>query len=756
MPTLALCMIVKDEEEMLAGCLESVQGIVDEMIVVDTGSTDNTKQIALAAGAKVFDFEWINDFGAARNFAKSKTNCDFVLSLDADERFHTPSLEHLQYELEHCTASVGMVSLTNAQTKPEDWRDLLNDSQSQRSSFVPRILVNSDDNYWVGRIHEVPSLTVNSYYSATSIVHLGALSEIRQKKSKSKRNLDLLELTLEKGEVQNPMFYSYLALERQNAGNQKGFEEAILLGWEELFRWLENEGQESKHAELSIGALSYYPLLLVLQGETNEALVAIQKVLKVLNRLSNPLNTLCMMLDSFFHSDSLQTLPTTLLEILVECVDFVIKNLDKTYFEPTLSTATPLTLNLKKLSLLLLTKNFEVFNETLASVKSEVSDSLELDLLEVEGLIEQGELIASFETWFKLVDTYGYESPDTWVLGSIILLGLNKEEEADSYLTNALQRRHNQFASPHRIRLLQSLMARMAVLTGQPYAGYGTYGVIGAVLAREPVVSVKMVPSSIIDQVVERYVETGRVEMLLRFFDPRAQHILPGVAELVTKKLSEFGFELVDDGEQDPCILIGSNLDEILGVFESAENIAVVQFTPAEVQSIKQAIDDFQTQAMEDLLMGGMNFLDEEDEGSDELTSLFQDKIKGLGAKPLVVWSPEWPVEELSDIMPSKQVVFYLGDAPQSSQDKMAFSAWSQQNQKVVEATGGKMHLKNRAHLTSNPQNTIHEIFAYMGQVVPEDMLEHVSLDSGQVRDFDEEFADSDAKEIMRLWKFIS
>ena len=86
MKTLALCMIVKNEEEMLGGCLESIKDWVDEMIVVDTGSTDNTKQIAIDHGAKVFDFEWINDFAAARNFSKAQTNCDYVVALDADEQ----------------------------------------------------------------------------------------------------------------------------------------------------------------------------------------------------------------------------------------------------------------------------------------------------------------------------------------------------------------------------------------------------------------------------------------------------------------------------------------------------------------------------------------------------------------------------------------------------------------------------------------------------------------------------------------------
>jgi len=78
-------MIVKDEEPHLARCLMSVKPIVDEMIVVDTGSDDRTKSIAAALGAKVFDFAWTNDFSEARNYSLSKASADWILVLDADE-----------------------------------------------------------------------------------------------------------------------------------------------------------------------------------------------------------------------------------------------------------------------------------------------------------------------------------------------------------------------------------------------------------------------------------------------------------------------------------------------------------------------------------------------------------------------------------------------------------------------------------------------------------------------------------------------
>ena len=82
---ISLCMIVKDEENYLLKCLRSVKPVVDEMIVVDTGSMDRTKDIATALGAKVFEFPWENDFSAARNFSISQAKGDWILALDADE-----------------------------------------------------------------------------------------------------------------------------------------------------------------------------------------------------------------------------------------------------------------------------------------------------------------------------------------------------------------------------------------------------------------------------------------------------------------------------------------------------------------------------------------------------------------------------------------------------------------------------------------------------------------------------------------------
>lgn len=83
--TLGLCMIVKDEEEVLGRCLSSARGVFDEINIVDTGSHDATKQIAAKYTGRIFDYAWNFDFAAARNFSFSRATTDYIMWLDADD-----------------------------------------------------------------------------------------------------------------------------------------------------------------------------------------------------------------------------------------------------------------------------------------------------------------------------------------------------------------------------------------------------------------------------------------------------------------------------------------------------------------------------------------------------------------------------------------------------------------------------------------------------------------------------------------------
>ncbi|MBU1071667.1 glycosyltransferase family 2 protein, partial [bacterium] len=109
--TLALCMIVKDEEATIGQAIKSALAVVDEIVVGDTGSSDNTRLIAEGYGARVIDVPWEDDFAAARNAVLSEARCDWILVLDADERLQPVRPVELQKLMAEPLAAGYRVSL---------------------------------------------------------------------------------------------------------------------------------------------------------------------------------------------------------------------------------------------------------------------------------------------------------------------------------------------------------------------------------------------------------------------------------------------------------------------------------------------------------------------------------------------------------------------------------------------------------------------------------------------------------------------
>ena len=109
MTELSLCMIVKNEEERLARCLSGVQGAVDEIIIVDTGSTDGTKRVAGQFTSRVYDYAWDDDFSAARNASLDRATKPFILWLDADDVVERSEKEKLMALKNRLTADVDAV-----------------------------------------------------------------------------------------------------------------------------------------------------------------------------------------------------------------------------------------------------------------------------------------------------------------------------------------------------------------------------------------------------------------------------------------------------------------------------------------------------------------------------------------------------------------------------------------------------------------------------------------------------------------------
>lgn len=181
MKTVGLVMIVKNESRCLEKCLSGVKNIVDEIYITDTGSNDNTVEIAERFNAHISTYEWNNDFAAARNYALAQSDCDWNLVLDADEYLISGTREDIQNFIEQ-KGGIGVICIKNLCK--------INEKQSGeeytwKSTPIARLLPKGT--WYKGRIHEQPETSLPLQMTPLVFEHDGYLYGV-----KSERNLPIL------------------------------------------------------------------------------------------------------------------------------------------------------------------------------------------------------------------------------------------------------------------------------------------------------------------------------------------------------------------------------------------------------------------------------------------------------------------------------------------------------------------------------------------------------------------------------------
>ncbi|MBD8498265.1 glycosyltransferase family 2 protein [Paenibacillus arenosi] len=197
--TISLCMIVKDEEHCLERCLESAKHLVDEIIIVDTGSTDRTKHIARRYTDNVYDFEWTENFAAARNYAIEQASSAYILQLDADEII------------------IDNDNILKAGLDKDFYHITIHNNVDSGQFIVhqfARVFKNTPKYRYVGELHE--QIPVNYDTEEWGLLpcyieHDGYLQRNVQLKDKSNRNMRILK----KATAQNPSAFNYFNLGAQ-------------------------------------------------------------------------------------------------------------------------------------------------------------------------------------------------------------------------------------------------------------------------------------------------------------------------------------------------------------------------------------------------------------------------------------------------------------------------------------------------------------------------------------------------------------
>jgi len=214
MITISLCMIVKNEEKNLERCLKSYAPLMDEIIVVDTGSTDRTKEIAARFTDKIYDFKWVDDFSAARNFSFEKATCDYIFSADADEVLDEENRAQFSILKQVLDEEIEIVQMYYG-------------NQFQNGTIYnydcelrPKLFKRLRKFTWIEPIHETVRTLPVVFDSDIVITHL-------PEESHTKRDLAVFERMVLKGERISSRLHNIYAKELFVSGDTEDFEKAL-------------------------------------------------------------------------------------------------------------------------------------------------------------------------------------------------------------------------------------------------------------------------------------------------------------------------------------------------------------------------------------------------------------------------------------------------------------------------------------------------------------------------------------------------
>lgn len=228
MVTISLCMIVRDEEAVLDRCLASVKDLVDEIIIVDTGSVDGTKAIAAQYTDQIFSFQWIDDFSAARNYSFAKATMDYCLWLDADDMLEESERLRFQQLKQEMTNETDIVMMA--------YHTAFNEHGAPCFCFYRERLIRNHQGYcWLGAVHEYIIPTGKILYSDVAISHK------KQGVRVSDRNLRIYEKMISDGKELDARACYYYGRELYD---HQHYEQAIGIFHQFLARsdgWRENK-----------------------------------------------------------------------------------------------------------------------------------------------------------------------------------------------------------------------------------------------------------------------------------------------------------------------------------------------------------------------------------------------------------------------------------------------------------------------------------------------------------------------------------
>jgi tetratricopeptide (TPR) repeat protein len=562
MPRLSLIMIVKNEEEMLPKALASARDVVDEMIVVDTGSTDRTVQVAERAGAKVHFFKWNNSFADARNASIRAATGDWLLILDADERLGPGLGPLLRETIARDDIDLVMLPLHHASRLDATPEDVFEGrAKLGEPVLLQRLMRKTPDLAYEGVVHETVKSWLDRRLNRVTgvnapIIHYGAIREYRTARGKQHRNIELL-LERCKCEPENPIPRSFIASEYMGIGEVEKARAYIEEGWALLLRQIERTPKQ-RPAFIELTSLRAQVFLAIGQPE-----VAVETVEKALNDWESDHPNM-----HFLRGRALERLalrnrdPVARRHQLIEAVRSFKRCVElrttvfpeETFFEIT----GPIGWNWLVFCLVEL-EQADTAKEAIDAAIEDFPRSMLLQFARIEILIELGrarEAIALLQP--HLVNKW----PDPWFLAAYACDMLGMIDEMEHFVREARAREELGFVGVHRKERLPDLEAAVSLYRGRPRAGVTPVGLLCGLIGRIPMPrALDESPAAnprVVRRILKNLLDLGKGHLLEPLFEPRAAAMLPSLPEVATRILSDMGVTLTDDGWETPILVGGT------------------------------------------------------------------------------------------------------------------------------------------------------------------------------------------------------
>jgi tetratricopeptide (TPR) repeat protein len=534
-------MIARDEEQMLAGCLASVRGVVDEIVVVDTGSTDGTLEVARKAGAKTASIPWEDDFAKARNAALELATGDWILQLDADERLVRKGEKALRKALTLTDFDCGLLRLHNAaRLGVPEARVLSGEARLGGDIRLPRLFRRDGSLRYQGAIHEsvddwLAARGMRVRFLEVDVVHLGRAEEVVAAKGKSERNLRILRARCAE-EQEDFTLHGYLAHELLGIGLAAEAAEVVEAGYRIVLA-----GTAPRHRSVLRLALAKAMVHLAAKEPAR-----VLETIDIAERIDGPH-------PDFEHvrgiAHELLALERSGAERVASAERAIAAHVRArgfaraTFVLRFMQDASGHEAHLHEGVAHLLCARPDAALRSFDQALALRPNLREAELGRLEAMIDAGRWAEALRSLPPLLD----HRPDAWLLAAACAEASCAPADAVLFTRNAQQRLAAGLWSPHlRERFTQALCAASAY-EGAPQPGPGLVGALTAVMAGAPSADAPPVHEATVHRFVANVVRAQHTEQLVPLLLPEAERAMPGINALVRAALAALGMHVVSD-----------------------------------------------------------------------------------------------------------------------------------------------------------------------------------------------------------------